>query len=39
MYKRWLETYETKKLNFCICFFGVISRSLEHTADSIKKEY
>jgi hypothetical protein len=37
MYKRWIETYENKKLNFCICFFGVMSRSLQHTAESIKK--
>lgn len=30
------DNYTNKKLKFCICLFGVISRSLKYTLDSIK---
>ena len=38
MYKRWIETYENKKLNKVIlCFFGVVPRSIKYTYKSIEK--
>lgn len=38
MYKRWIETYKSNKLNKVIlCFFGVISRSIKNTYNSIEK--